>query len=79
GVAPDIIIFDPPRSGLDQSVIQELLNAKVKKLIYVSCNPSTLAKNLNDLDSLYKVEYIQPIDMFPQTASVESVVLLKLK
>jgi 23S rRNA (uracil-5-)-methyltransferase RumA len=79
GVTPDIIIFDPPRSGLDQSVIQELLNAKVKKLIYVSCNPSTLAKNLNDLDSLYKVEYIQPIDMFPQTASIESVTLLILK
>jgi len=79
GITPDMIIFDPPRSGLDKSVIDELLKAKVEKLIYVSCNPSTLAKNLHDLDPLYKVEYIQPIDMFPHTASVESVVLLRLK
>lgn len=79
GVKPDIIIFDPPRSGLDHSVINALLEAKVKRLIYVSCNPSTLAKNIADMVSLYDVVYIQPIDMFPHTSSVESVTLLKLK
>jgi len=79
GDKPDIIIFDPPRSGLDHSVINALMEAKIKRLIYVSCNPSTLAKNLADLSTMYEVEYIQPIDMFPHTSSVESVTLLKLK
>lgn len=78
-VLADIIVFDPPRSGLDQSVIQAVLEAKVKKLIYVSCNPSTLAKNLADLGSIYDVKFIQPIDMFPHTSNVESVTLLELK
>ncbi|MBU1144338.1 MAG: 23S rRNA (uracil(1939)-C(5))-methyltransferase RlmD [Firmicutes bacterium] len=79
GVVPDVVIFDPPRTGLDQSMIKELLKAKIKKMIYVSCNPSTLAKNLNDFSSVYNIEYIQPIDMFPHTASVESLTLLTFK
>jgi len=78
-IRPDIIIFDPPRSGLEASVITEVLNAKIPKIIYVSCNPSTLAKNLSALLPSYQIKYIQPIDMFPHTASVESIVLLQLK
>jgi tRNA/tmRNA/rRNA uracil-C5-methylase (TrmA/RlmC/RlmD family) len=74
-----LIIFDPPRTGLDSNLIKILLEAKIKKMIYVSCNPSTLAKNLNDLSEYYQIEYIQPIDMFPHTASVESITLLSLK
>jgi tRNA (uracil-5-)-methyltransferase len=78
-IRPDIIIFDPPRSGLEASVITEVLSAKIPKIIYVSCNPSTLAKNLASLIPTYQIKYIQPIDMFPHTASVESIVLLQLK
>ncbi len=76
---PDVIMFDPPRSGLDDSLIKTLKAAKIKKMIYVSCNPSTLAKNIAELSSLYDVSLIQPIDMFPHTASVESITLLTLK
>jgi len=76
---PDVIVFDPPRTGLDEAIIKTLLEAKIKKMIYVSCNPSTLAKDINELSGLYQIEYIQPIDMFPHTASVESVTLLSLK
>lgn len=78
-IKPDVIIFDPPRTGLDPNLIETLLNAKINKMIYVSCNPSTLAKNIKDLSVLYKIDYIQPIDMFPHTASVESITLLSLK
>lgn len=76
---PDIIVFDPPRSGLEDSILDVLLQAKIPKIIYVSCNPSTFAKNLARLLPVYRVEYIQPIDMFPHTSSVESVCLLTLK
>lgn len=79
GITPDLIIFDPPRSGLDLQVLKALLETNVKRLIYISCNPSTLAKNLKDLSEKYDVVSIQPIDMFPQTASVESITLLALK
>jgi 23S rRNA (uracil-5-)-methyltransferase RumA len=75
---PDVILFDPPRTGLEPAVIKTLLDAKIKKMIYVSCNPSTLAKNIDELSVLYRIEYIQPIDMFPHTAGVESITLLTL-
>lgn len=76
---PDIIVFDPPRSGLEEPVIDVLLQAKIAKIIYVSCNPSTLAKNLDRLMTAYVISYIQPIDMFPHTSSVESITVLTLK
>ena len=75
---PDVIIFDPPRTGLDAGLIKILIESKIKKMIYVSCNPSTLAKNINELSNFYQIEYIQPIDMFPHTASVESITVLTL-
>jgi len=75
----DLILLDPPRMGLDDKVINALLKNKAAKLIYVSCNPSTLAKNLKLLLNEYRIGYIQPIDMFPHTASVESVTLLLAK
>ncbi len=78
GVKADIIVFDPPRSGLDQQVLNAIMNASIDKLVYVSCNPSTLAKNLSVLTEKYDVISVQPIDMFPHTASVESITLLKL-
>ena len=79
GWKPDVIIVDPPRTGLDGKLLQTILKVKPKKLIYVSCNPSTLAKDINVLGAKYKVEYIQPVDMFPQTSHVECVSKLILK
>jgi tRNA/tmRNA/rRNA uracil-C5-methylase (TrmA/RlmC/RlmD family) len=65
--------------GLDAKVIDAFLKNRVGRLIYVSCNPSTLAKNLKQLLKGYDIEYIQPIDMFPHTASVESITILKAR
>lgn len=79
GIIPDVVVFDPPRTGLDQSVIKALLKVKIKKMIYVSCNPSTLAKNIKELSAMYNIRYVQPIDMFPHTSSVESITVLDLK
>ncbi len=75
----DVAIVDPPRTGLGETLCKTLLNAKIKRIIYVSCNPSTFAKDLAILDEAYTVKQIQPIDMFPQTSLVECVVLLELK
>ncbi|RSK53654.1 23S rRNA (uracil(1939)-C(5))-methyltransferase RlmD [Bacillus canaveralius] len=79
GWKPDIIVVDPPRTGCDRQFLQTVLKIKPKKLIYVSCNPSTLAKDIDFLGREYKVEYIQPVDMFPQTAHVECISQLVLK
>lgn len=79
GWNPDVIIVDPPRTGLDQQLLKTILKVKPKRLVYVSCNPSTLAKDIAVLSSKYKVEYMQPVDMFPQTSHVECCVLLVKK
>jgi 23S rRNA (uracil1939-C5)-methyltransferase len=79
GWKPDVIVVDPPRTGLDQQLLNTILQVEPKKVIYVSCNPSTLAKDIQVLSSKFKVEYIQPVDMFPQTAHVECVSKLVLK
>ncbi|MBB6447366.1 23S rRNA (uracil(1939)-C(5))-methyltransferase RlmD [Bacillus benzoevorans] len=79
GWKPDCLIVDPPRTGLDDKLLKTILQTKPKKVVYVSCNPSTLAKDIQFLSQDYSVEYIQPVDMFPQTAHVECCVLLKLK
>jgi 23S rRNA (uracil1939-C5)-methyltransferase len=79
GWKPDVVIVDPPRTGLDQKLLNTLLQVEAKKIVYVSCNPSTLAKDIQVLSSKYKVEYIQPVDMFPQTSHVECVVLVERK
>jgi 23S rRNA (uracil1939-C5)-methyltransferase len=73
----DVIILDPPRSGCKKELIQEVINKSPRSLIYVSCNPATLARDLALFeDSVYQVKEIQPIDMFPQTSHVETVVLI---
>lgn len=79
GFVPDIITVDPPRTGLDERFIKSVMKIKPKRFIYTSCNPSTLAKDLQELTKLYDVEYIQPVDMFPQTSHVEAVCKLMLK
>ncbi|MFJ3390026.1 23S rRNA (uracil(1939)-C(5))-methyltransferase RlmD [Lysinibacillus sp. NPDC086135] len=79
GFTPDVITVDPPRTGLAPEFIRTVLKLKPKRFVYTSCNPSTLAKDLNDLSKFYDVEYIQPVDMFAQTAQVECVAKLVLK
>ncbi|MDN3202643.1 23S rRNA (uracil(1939)-C(5))-methyltransferase RlmD [Algoriphagus sediminis] len=77
--APDVIITDPPRAGMDEKVVQMLLKLEAPTIVYVSCNPATQARDLALLDEKYKVERVQPVDMFPQTYHVENVVRLTLK
>jgi len=77
GWKPDVIVVDPPRTGLEGQLIQTILQAEPKKLIYISCNPSTLAKDIQTLSAKYEVKYIQPVDMFPHTAHVEAVAWLE--
>ena len=79
GWTPDVVMVDPPRTGLDEKLLNTILQIKPKRMVYVSCNPSTLAKDISVLSAQYKVEYIQPVDMFPQTSLVECCALLKLK
>lgn len=74
---PDIIITDPPRAGMHDDVVTSINNSGAQKIIYVSCNPATQARDLALLDSEYRVTKIQPVDMFPHTHHVENVVLLK--
>ena len=74
---PDIIILDPPRNGLEKQVVSSVISLKPKKIIYVSCNSSTQARDLIDFKEFYKIKLSQPIDMFPQTYHVENVVLLE--
>jgi len=76
---PDVIITDPPRAGMHDDVIQTILFAEPKRMVYVSCNPATQARDLNALNSLYEVKKVQPVDMFPHTHHVENVVLLGKK
>ena len=76
GWTPDVVIVDPPRTGLDRQLLDMILKVKPKKVVYVSCNPSTLAKDIQVLSKNYKVEYMQPVDMFPQTSHIETVTRL---
>lgn len=74
---PDVIITDPPRAGMHADVVKVILNAAPKRIIYVSCNPATQARDLQLMDADYKVAAVQPVDMFPHTPHVENVVLLE--
>lgn len=73
---PDVIITDPPRAGMHPDVVKTILRAAPRRIVYVSCNPATQARDLQDLDAQYKVVEVQPVDMFPHTPHVENVVLL---
>lgn len=76
---PDVIITDPPRDGMHKDVVQQILNIAPKKVVYVSCNSATQARDLQLMDELYKVTKVRAVDMFPQTFHVENVVLLELR
>ena len=76
---PDVIITDPPRAGMHEDVVNVILNAEPKRIVYVSCNPATQARDLQLLDAKYRVTKVQPVDMFPHTQHVENVVQLTVK
>lgn len=76
---PDVIITDPPRAGMHNDVIDAILFAAPKRIVYVSCNPATQARDIQLLDAGYSVDYVRPVDMFPHTHHVENVVLLVKK
>ena len=76
---PDVIITDPPRAGMHQDVINTILRAAPKRIVYVSCNPATQARDLQLLDEKYKVVAVQPVDMFPYTPHVENVAVLQIR
>lgn len=76
---PDVIITDPPRAGMSEKLVRQLLQIKAPKVVYVSCNPATQARDLQLLDEAYKVTRLQPVDMFPHTHHIENVALLELR
>ncbi|UUZ81522.1 23S rRNA (uracil(1939)-C(5))-methyltransferase RlmD [Paenibacillus sp. P26] len=77
GIAPDVIVIDPPRKGRDTASLETILAMRPARVVYVSCNPSTLARDLRVLeDGGYRILKVQPVDMFPHTVHVESVALL---
>ena len=76
---PDVIITDPPRAGMHEDVVNPILQARPKRIVYVSCNPATQARDLALMDAQYKVAAVRPVDMFPHTPHVENVVLLEVR
>jgi 23S rRNA (uracil1939-C5)-methyltransferase len=76
--SPDVVVVDPPRAGLSQKVVRRVLEAEARKIVYVSCNPTTLAPNARQMaDAGYELKTVRPVDMFPQTPHIESVALLE--
>lgn len=78
-IYPDVIIVDPPRKGLDKNTINNILAVQPKKVVYISCNPATMVRDMKLLEEKYEVNEIQPVDMFPFTSHVECVAVLQLK
>ena len=76
---PDVVITDPPRDGMHKKVVEQLLRISPKKIVYVSCNSATQARDLSLMKEQYDIVNSQAVDMFPQTHHVENVVLLELK
>ncbi len=76
---PNVIITDPPRAGMHSKVVEQILNLGAQRIVYVSCNPATQARDLQILDEKYKIKRVQPVDMFPHTHHVENIVQLELR
>lgn len=77
-IIPDIVMIDPPRKGLDKKSIQNLIKIKARKIVYISCNPATLVRDLKLLENEYVVKHIKPVDMFPYTSHCEAIAILEL-
>jgi 23S rRNA (uracil1939-C5)-methyltransferase len=73
---PDVIITDPPRAGMHEDVVRQIVNAAPERIVYVSCNPATQARDINLMSESYSIGAVQPVDMFPHTHHVENIVLL---
>ena len=78
-IIPDVVVVDPPRKGLDKTTIENIKNIQAKKVIYISCNPATLVRDLTSLAEDYEIQEIQPVDMFPFTHHVENIAVLNLR
>ena len=78
-IVPDVVFVDPPRKGLDNNTIENLIKVKAKRIVYISCNPATLVRDLMLLEEKYEIKSITPVDMFPWTKHVESCSILKLR
>ena len=78
-IIPDVVMVDPPRKGLDNKSIDNILKIKPDRFVYISCNPATLVRDLAKFEEVYEVKEIQPVDMFPFTGHVECVCVLNLK
>ena len=77
-IIPTAIIVDPPRKGLDEKTIQNILKIKPEKLVYISCNPATMVRDLAKMEEVYNIKKVQPVDMFPFTKHVECVAVIEL-
>ena len=78
-IIPDVVIVDPPRKGLDNTTINNILKIEPKRVGYISCNPATFVRDLSKLEEKYEIKMIQPVDMFPFTSSIENVGILELR
>ena len=78
-IIPDIVMVDPPRKGLDNKSVENILKIGPNKMVYISCNPATLVRDLAKLEDFYVIDRIKPVDMFPFTSHVEVCALLELK
>jgi 23S rRNA (uracil1939-C5)-methyltransferase len=78
-IKPDVLIIDPPRAGIHKDVLRIVMDMAVKRVVYVSCNPATMARDIGHMASHYEIQEIQPVDMFPQTYHTEAVAKLRLK
>ncbi|MBN1756370.1 23S rRNA (uracil-5-)-methyltransferase RumA, partial [bacterium] len=76
GVQPELLIVDPPRPGLHKNVIRTILKSAPEKVVYISCNPTTQARDIGLLCHQYRIQLVQPVDMFPQTYHIENIVIL---
>ena len=76
---PNVVFVDPPRKGLDKNTIDVLQNLEPSKIVYISCNPATLARDVSLLEEKYELKTVQPVDMFPYTSHIECCCVLKLK
>lgn len=79
GVKPDVVVMDPPRAGCEERVVRAIMQVAPKRVVYVSCNPATLARDLAIFNEIYEIQNVQPVDMFPHTTHVETVVVMGLK
>ncbi len=76
---PDVLIIDPPRTGMHKDVVKQVLDLNPKRIVYVSCNPATLARDAGMMKDAYRVAEIQPVDMFPHTFHIEAVARMEIR